>query len=107
MPTSAGTGVGVSEFTLMLVPNIASRLHWLYHYTIWSGGSSMSLWVCFDIFSTWYAVFSCDAMSTATYPANCDVLHKALPVFVEAAKLPEQHYECVSVVRLMNTAEEW
>jgi len=66
----------------------------------------MSLRVRFDIFFTWYAVLSCDAMSTATNPANCDVLHKALPVFVEAAKLPEQHYECVSVVRLMNTAEE-
>jgi len=107
MLTSAATGVAVSEFTMMLVPNLATRLHWLYHYTIWSRGSSKSLWVCLDIFSTWYALFSCDATSTATHPANCDVLHKALPVFAEAAKLPEQHYECVLVIRLMNTAEEW
>jgi len=27
-------------------------------------------------------------------------------VFAEAATLPEEHYECVSVVRLMNAAEE-
>lgn len=45
-------------------------------------------------------------MSTALHPANCNVLHKALPVFAEAAALPEQHYECVSVVRLMKAAEE-
>ena len=49
---------------------------------------------------------SCDVTSTATHPANCNVLHKDLPVFAEAATLPEQHYECVSVVRLMNAAEE-
>lgn len=61
MLTSAATGVVVSEFTLMLVPNLASGLHWLYHYTIWSRSSSKSLWVCLDIFSTWYALFSCDA----------------------------------------------
>jgi hypothetical protein len=97
----------VSEFTLMLVPNLANRFHWLYHYTIWSRGSSKSLWVCLDIFSTWYAAFSCDATSTATHPANCDVLHKTLPVFVEAAKLSEQHYECVLDIRLMNAAQEW
>lgn len=51
----------------------------------------MSLWICLDIFSTWYAVFklSCNIYS------DCNDLHKALPVFAEAATLPEQHYKCI------------
>jgi len=87
--TGAGTGVIVSEFTLMLVPHLASRLHWLYHYTIWSAE---------------VGVPQCPCGSVWTYPApgmlssGCDA---------EAATLPEQHYECFSVVRLMNAAEEW
>lgn len=105
MLTGASTGVVVSEFTLMLVPDLASRLHWLYHYTIW--GPETGVPQC-PFGSVWtysppgMLSSSCHATSTATvmiYTRLCQCL----------LRLPhcQSSTTNASVVRLTNAAEEW